>query len=182
MNIEEEFLADQVEQKIKPNKRKKTINQKKKGNAGELELVHILNERFSPFTFKRNFSSGSIFGASNFEKNAGIDESIITALKGDIICPPSFLFSIEHKFYKEFNFWDLVTNEKGNLPSWIEQCQRDALEAHRKPLLIVKVNNHPRIVFITEKLKEYKFEYNSWYCTILDDFLKLPNEFFFKEK
>ena len=46
-NLEDEFLSE-VETTIKTQKkkRKKGIQSKKKGNRGELELVHILNERF----------------------------------------------------------------------------------------------------------------------------------------
>jgi hypothetical protein len=157
-----------------------SINGKKKGNRGELEFVHLLDERFGKGRFKRVPNSGAITGGLNREKVKNLDEAAIETLSGDIICPTKFKFSIEHKFYKDSNFFDLF-NEKSNLQSWFSQAEGDANFSKKEPMLVVKYNGKKRIAFVKVKLGSYVFETNGWYCTWLSELLLLEDSFFFNE-
>jgi hypothetical protein len=157
-----------------------SLNSKKKGNRGELDFVHLLDERFGEGRFKRVPNSGSITGGLNREKVKNLDEAAIETLSGDIICPTKFKFNIEHKFYKDSNFFDLF-NKKSNLQSWFNQCEGDANFSKKLPMLIVKYNGKKRIVFVKVKLESYVFETKGWYCSWLSDLLLLEDSFFFNE-
>ena len=87
-NLEEEFLAE-VETTIKTQKtkRKKGIQSKKKGNRGELELTHILNERFEGYTFARSVQSGAYIGQSNAYRANSMTEEQKLVFAGDIRVP-----------------------------------------------------------------------------------------------
>lgn len=190
-SIEEEFLTNVVEDKTK-NKRKKGINSKKKGNKGELELVHILNERFKDYTFARTVSSGAYTGGMNQHRAETLTEDQRLVFSGDIRVPTNFKFVIEHKFYSEASFWDLF-NKSSDLYAWYEQSETDAKNVGKEPLLIVKYNNHKRIVFINVEflvksgIKNKKgitsvFIHENKACFWLEDVLKLDDEFFFDKK
>jgi hypothetical protein len=167
--------------KIKPTKRKKTINQKKKGNAGELELVHILNERFKDCVFARSVSSGAYTGGMNAVRAEALTAEQKLVFAGDIRTPVNFRFTLEHKSYKSANFWDLF-NDKSELKGWIDQAIRDANGVERIPLLIIKYNNKQRIVYCPVKLDSYIFEWGGWYVTWLETLLKNDDTFFFKRQ
>ena len=154
------------------------INSKNKGSNSERELAKILNERFGE-GFKRTPYSGSIFGQSNRHFGNGLSDEQKSTLSGDLIVPFNFKFSIEHKAYKEASFFDLF-NPSSNLKNWFKQCEGDATFSNKKPMLIVKYNNKKRIVYIKEKLDNYFFEIQNWYCYYLEDLLKLEDSFFFK--
>lgn len=162
--------------------KKKSLNSKAKGNRGELELCKILDERFEGHSFKRVPASGAMFGGYNRKYASGIDEGITTALVGDIIVPPTFKFTIEHKSYQEISFWDLF-NASSDLHSWMKQCEDDADFVNKKPMLIAKFNNRKRIVFVKDKIDGYVFEHQGWYCIWLEDFLtKQDDNYFFDGK
>jgi hypothetical protein len=156
---------------------KQKINSKNKGNRGENELCKIFSERFSPIKFKRNVSSGSLFGGSNRIQAEGIDSGIVNALVGDIIVPPNFIFSIESKSYKEISFWDLF-NKSSDLHQWFEQAEGDAEFSKRKPMIVAKFNNKQRICFLKDKLEGYVFEHMGWYCYWLSEILNQEDDFF----
>ena len=111
MNIEEEFLSE-VETKIKtkPKARKKSINSKRKGSAAELDLAHILNERFQGYTFARSVQSGAYTGGFNQSRAEALTEEQKLVFSGDIRVPKNFKFTIEHKAYAEFDFFGSVAN------------------------------------------------------------------------
>lgn len=156
------------------------VNGKKKGNRGELEAVHILNDRFGAGVFARVPQSGAVTGGFNRAKVQNLSEAALNTLSGDLITPEKFKFSIEHKFYAESNFFELF-NDKSNLKSWFAQAEGDASFVNKEPMLIVKYNGKQRIVFVKVKLDGYVFETNGWYCTWLSDLLLLEDTFFFNE-
>jgi hypothetical protein len=160
---------------------KKKINSKDKGNRAENELAKILSERFTPHKFKRNVSSGAMFGGMNRKYAEGVEETITTALSGDIIVPSNFKYSLEHKAYKEISFWDLF-NDSSDLHSWLKQAEGDANFTNRKPMVIAKFNNRKRICFVKDKFDGYVFEHCGWYCYWFEDFLKLEDSIFFNIK
>lgn len=191
-NLEDEFLTE-IETTIKTQKtkRKKGIQSKKKGNRGELELVHILNERFEGHTFARSVQSGAYIGQSNAYRANSMTEEQKLVFAGDIRVPINFKFTIEHKAYAEASFWDLF-NESSDLHSWMKQAEHDAESVGKQPMLIVKYNFHNRIVYLKKNyvdsldcsnLETYAFfEHNGWYCFWLEDLLKETDDFFFEEE
>lgn len=185
--LEEEFLSE-VETTIKTHKTsRKKINCKKKGNAGELQLVHILNERFPSYTFARTVQSGAYIGKSNVTRAESLTEDQILIFAGDIRVPKNLRFTIEHKAYAEASFWDLF-NESSDLHSWMQQAQHDAETVGKQPMLIVKYNNKKRIVYLKKDYVDslgsksnIVFSHNGWNCYWLEDVLKEPDSFFFEE-
>lgn len=191
-NLEDEFLSE-VETTIKTQKtkRKKGIQSKKKGNRGELELVHILNERFEGHTFARSVQSGAYIGQSNAYRANSMTEEQKLVFAGDIRVPINFKFTIEHKAYAEASFWDLF-NESSDLHSWMKQAEHDAESVGKQPMLVIKYNFHERIVYLKKNyvdsldcsnLETYAFfSHNGWYCFWLEDLLKETDSFFFEEE
>lgn len=181
-SIEEEFLTDvETKVKTKSTKRKKSINSKKKGNHGELECVHILNDRFKEFTFARSVQSGAYTGGMNRARASTLTEEQMLVFSGDIRVPKEFNFTIEHKFYAEASFWDLF-NDGSDLHAWMEQAQSDADAVGKQPMLVVKYNNKKRIVFIHQKPFEEVFSHRGWNCYWFEDLLKMNDDFFFTFK
>jgi hypothetical protein len=133
-----------------------------------------------PRKFVRVPQSGAMFGAGNRSRSEGVSEETKETLSGDIIAPKGFVFSIEHKAYKEMSFWDLF-NASSDLFKWLAQCESDADFAKKKPMLIVKINNHKRIVFIKYKVEGYFFEVKGYYCYNLEELLKQSEEFWFEK-
>ncbi len=188
-DFEDEFLLE-VETTIKTQKtkRKKGIQSKKKGNRGELELSHILNERFEGYTFARSVQSGAYIGQSNAYRANSMTEEQKLVFAGDIRVPINFKFTIEHKAYAEASFWDLF-NESSDLHSWMKQAEHDAESVGKQPMLIVKYNFHERIVFLADLNSDFPipsvfttmFNNKKWSCFYLKELLKMPNSFFFEE-
>lgn len=193
-SLEEEFLTE-VETTIKTQKtkRKKGIQSKKKGNRGELELSHILNERFEGYTFARSVQSGAYIGQSNAYRANSMTEEQKLVFAGDIRVPTNFKFTIEHKAYAEASFWDLF-NDSSDLHSWMKQAEHDAESVGKQPMLIVKYNFHERIIYVKKEfMEDYQkhwgfgldpiFTHNGWECYWFKEFLnELPNSFFFEEE
>lgn len=191
MNIEEEFLTEvETTIKTKAKARKKSINSKQKGSNAEREMAHILNERFEGYKFARSVQSGAYIGASNESRAEDLSYEQKLVFSGDIRIPKNFKFTIEHKFYKEASFWDLF-NEGSDLHQWFGQALHDARAVNKSPMLVVKYNNHKRIVYL---LRDVDTNINPvfickdegtqeiWSCYNLDDLLKLDNKFFFEKE
>jgi hypothetical protein len=119
-------------------------NSKKKGNRGELELVHILDDKFGEGTFKRTPSSGAYTGGKNREGAKNLSWEAKMTLASDLITPMDFNFIIEHKFYADISFWELFS-DKSNWNEWLKQVEDDAAFVDRIPLLVIKYNRHERI-------------------------------------
>lgn len=185
VNIEEEFLNEVVSDKQRST-RKRTINAKKKGNRGELDCVNILKKRFPNKIFSRTMGSGNYTGGKNAKNAEMLTEEQKLMFVSDIRTPKEFKFSIEHKFYAKIDFYDLF-NKSSDLHNWYEQSVTDAKLLNKSPLLIVKTNQHKRIVFVMmEDLIKYKnkkinpiFIHENRACYWLEDLLTFPDDFFF---
>ena len=154
------------------------INSKQKGSSNERECCKILNERFGEKLFARILSSGAWVGGKNRGNADVLTDEQTLAFCSDIICPVWFRYIIEHKAYADkATIWDFF-NDSSNLNQWFSQVQGDADFAKKEPLLIVKYNNHKRIVFSHDRIDGYVFEYRGWFCYTLDKLLSLPDEFF----
>ena len=187
MTIEEEFLSEVIPDKQRSKRKKTKCNAKKKGNRGELELVHILKERFPNENFSRTMGSGNYTGGKNAYHAEELTLEQVLMFAGDVKCPKDFNFGIEHKFYEKIDFYDLF-NKSSDLNSWYEQSESDAKLLNKKPMLIVKTNNHKRIVFVNledappSKTLPPVFIHKNKCCYWLEDLLKLEDNYFFKEK
>ena len=169
------------------------MNSKKKGNSGERQLVHILEKRFGDGKFKRTPSSGAYIGGKNRELSKNLPFEAKIVLSSDIITPINFSFIIEHKFYKEANFWDLF-NESSNWNDWIKQAEEDSKFVNKEPLIVIKYNRHKRISMLRNNLlmdamKKYQpqinyreFVWNGYAILAFEELLKLPNKFWFNEE
>lgn len=186
-DIEKEFLGDELpKEKIRP--KKQSINSKRKGNTGESECVKILKERFPNEIFSRTMGSGNYTGGKNVKNAATLTEEQLLMFTGDIRAPKNFVFAIEHKFYAKIDFYDLF-NKKSKLYEWYEQSESDARLLKKEPLLIVKTNNHKRIVFVPmdylvkhllTDTNKVIFIHGNKACMWFEDLLKEPDTFFFK--
>jgi hypothetical protein len=160
-------------------------NSKKKGNRGELELVHILEDRFGKGRFKRVPSSGAYVGGKNKFINENLTQEQKETLSSDIITPEGFKFSLEHKFYADISFWELFS-DKSKWNEWIAQVNSDSEFVGKKPLLVIKYNSHKRIALIKEDdltvgdAKVY-FKWKGHKIVMLEDLLKLDDSFWFTE-
>lgn len=155
------------------------INQKKKGSNSERECAKILNERFGEGLFRKTIFSGAYVGGSNRKSGETLTEEQKLMFASDIRCPVNFKYVVEHKAYADkATIWELF-NEKSDLNSWIKQVEGDADFVNKLPMLVVKYNNHKRIVFIKEKTLQHVFKYKDWYCLWFEDLLKEENSFFF---
>jgi hypothetical protein len=160
------------------------MNSKKKGDRGELELVHILEKRFGDGKFKRTPSSGAYTGGKNRELSKNLPFEAKIVLASDIITPMNFNFIIEHKFYNDISFWELFSN-KSNWNQWIKQAEGDSKFVEKEPLIVIKYNRHKRICLIkSEVLKKYdkiEFIWKDYAIITLENLLKLPDEFWFAD-
>lgn len=153
------------------------INAKKKGNRNELEIAKTLTKRFNK-KFTRVPMSG---GFSTFHKGSGTKQSAMEDLSGDIIPPEGFVFSIEVKSRKDFNFWDLLNDNTNDIDEWLNQAEDECEISRKQPLLIIKINNRKPFVLFRKELLEGKLIYKEYTILRLDYFLSLEDSFFFKE-
>lgn len=163
-------------------------NSKKKGNRGENQLVHILEEFFGEGQFKRTPSSGAYTGGKNREGAENLPWEAKITLASDIITPSNFNFVIEHKFYAEANFWDLFS-DKSKWNEWVEQVEGDANFVNKVPLLIIKYNRHQRIALIPYEILKSRnealakrFIWKGYSVVELEDLLRLPKDFWFSQE
>lgn len=166
------------------------MNSKKKGNRGENQLVHILEENFGEGQFKRTPSSGAYTGGKNREGCENLPWEAKITLASDIITPANFNFILEHKFYNDISFWELFS-DKSNWNEWIKQAEEDAAFVGKEPMVVIKYNRHKRIAlvrspylmkfgtpFLVWKPEHSEFGYSICY---FEDLLKFPKEFWFTE-
>lgn len=160
------------------------VNGKNKGGTFERKIANMLSARFELVTglkqsFRRNADSGAFFGGSNKKRTATHD--LDTANFGDLICPKSFKFSIECKFYKTGPTFSALV--KGKLPqwdTWIKQATQDATESKKQMMLIIKYNNVDEVVALNFTLPNQQpfMIYENVFLYRLSDVLLQPDEFF----
>ena len=95
---------------------------KSKGNQGELKIAKFLTDLFEA-KFMRVPNSGAAIGGKNAHRKQLMDSTQISYFKSDII-PPSNMkkLVVESKFYKDFPFHKLGTDEHiAQLDKWIDQ-------------------------------------------------------------
>lgn len=163
-----------------------TTNSKNKGNTFERKTANALSERFAPYTgiktsFRRNPDSGSFFGGGN--KSRAETHDTEKASFGDIIAPKNFNFTIECKHYKTAPTMSaMIKQEYALYDKWIEQAENDAAKGSTDMMIIIKFNNVPEFVILSNKFGHLRHfgRYKEYILVALDECLKEPDEFFFK--
>lgn len=164
------------------NNRKKKKNSGRKGKSAERLLCKTLMSRFNK-PFSRTIGSG------NRISQAQLTESAKKVFAGDICCPEDFVFSLESKCgYNEIDLDRAIdrlvkTGDKGNaaLDKFLKQATKDGDRVHKKPMLCWKKDYEPWLVFIKKEhsILPVNRTYRDWAIYPLEDFLKLPDTFFF---
>lgn len=163
----------------------KKVNGKQKGNTFERKCANLLSERFKDITgieksFRRSVDSGSFFGGSNAQRMNTYDTA--TANFGDLVCPSNFKYTIECKHYKSApTFQSIVNQNVKQWDEWMGQASQDSKNANKLPMLIIKYNNVPEMVFIDhpiEGMQEF-LKYKEFYAYSLDTIIKLDDKVFF---
>jgi hypothetical protein len=161
------------------------VNGKNKGNSFERLISKKLSLWASDNTrddiFWRSENSGGRFTIRNKQNKYTETQD------GDLACIVGdekyriFLdkISIECKSYKNINLYDFITGTSNGITSFWRQAKKQAEQSNKLPLLIVKKNNMPIIVFTDKVLHKY----------LMDDFniselmsIKYKNEFIFLYK
>ncbi len=162
-------------------------NGKNKGNTFERKIANLLSKRFESKLgmqqgFRRNPDSGSFFGGTNRARVNTHNTEL--ASFGDLICPTTFLYSVECKHYKTApTFTAIVAGNVKQWDGWISQAQQDARNSNRQMLLIVKYNGVDEIVFVEQENKQLtlKLVYKGLFVYTLDDFLSQVDTTFFAD-
>lgn len=184
----------EVEDILKPKKKKKKrINSKKKGNRGELLVGKVLKKRFD-FEFSRTLGSGN-----RWSQTAYLPKHASDTFSGDLVCPANFRWVVEAKdgYDDDIELHNIIAKGKGHseLEEWIKDIKEDAKRSGREPLICWKKKYIPWLAFIkiteTNKIpaaKKFKFSMQytdndgeTWIIVSLDSVLELDDKFFFEE-
>lgn len=161
-----------------------------KGKRHELEVVKLLNKRFSKILyenpnwgqFSRSAGSGNRWGqVSNLPKHAQ------DTYGGDITCPDRFAFVLECK--GGYNDIDLVSAFDGghrDLDAFLKQSEDDAVRTGRMPMMVWKKDRKPRLSFLkAQHLPKidwtYSLSYRDWTAVKMDALLELDDSYFFSK-
>lgn len=151
---------------------------KSKGNQGELKIARFLTDLFES-KFMRVPNSGAAIGGANASRKQHMDSQQIAMFKSDII-PPSHMrkLVIESKFYKDFPFHKLGTNERiAQLDKWIDQTLQTA-DADDLWFVIVRINHKGSFaVFDRQHLNQFQVQNH---CVYFDS-IWVDFESFFKD-
>ena len=104
------------------------------------------------------------------------------ATYGDIICPNTFTYNIESKFYKDPPSFNLILKQEiKQWDQWLEQAKQDSTNANKKMLLIIKYNKIEEFVILDQLPTNLviSFMYKNFYVTTLSNFLSLQDSEFF---
>ena len=135
-------------------RRKKTINQKKKGNANELVACKVMEEWVGE-PFARVPSSG------------GLRWKEFEGVCGDIVCENKkvkFPFSVETKHLQQVTVAYKLRENSLIYGKW-KQAVRDAIRAKKEPMLLIRSNGMDKgrfYLFVDEKFSVY---FHGWYKT-----------------
>lgn len=175
---EDDFIVDDIIGN-KNKKNKKKVNGKNKGSRVERELSKILNTRFNCQDFSRSVGSGNRWGqVSHLPKHAR------DVFSGDLIVPANFIFCLESKGgYDGIDLNGVFEHGSTELDHFLDQVVADSVRCERKPMLCWKRTRKSWLVFLkTEELKgrefKYMLKYREWTGILLNDLLKIENEFF----
>lgn len=128
------------------NKKKKRVNSKAKGNAGELAIAKALTEALHPFVFKRIQSSGAILGGQNAVNLDHYTPAGKCAFVGDVFCSNDefnqFRFCIESKSYKDVDSLEHLFSSS-NIYKWLIEVDIDSVKLDKDGIVLFKFNRTP---------------------------------------
>ena len=161
--------------------------QKVKGSGWERDVAKYLSALYDE-SFIRTQGSGAYIGGLNTVRKQTLDEDKIRSFKGDIIPGESFKkLNIECKFYKDFPFNLLYTNECKVIDNWLDQLL-DPADAKDINILAMKFNRKGQyIVFESKhstldpgttytKYKNTNKEHGPWYIVEFNSFWQLNKD------
>jgi len=130
---------------------------KSKGSSFERKIAQAFNDAFRQYypengviidkPFSRVLHSGAYFGGVNANRAKAVSERIVDY--GDISTPKNFPFVIECKFYKTSpTLKALIDQKNSQWDKWLDQVETDAKNSGLQPMLIVKYNLIPEMVFL----------------------------------
>lgn len=103
---------------------------------------------------------------------------------GDICCPEGFKWVIESKGgYEDIDLNNIFKDGNRQLDAFLQQVEDESKRCGRKPILLWKKNRKPWFAFvhsseIEKRNFKYKLLYDKWSMVVLDELLKLEDEFF----
>ncbi len=128
------------------NKKKKRVNSKAKGNAGELAIAKALTDALPPFVFKRVTSSGAILGGKNAVNLDHYTPAGKCAFVGDVFCSNDehnvFRFCIESKSYKDVDSLEHLF-DSSNIYRWLDEVDVDRVKLNKDGIVLFKFNRTP---------------------------------------
>lgn len=148
----------------------KRINSKSKGNRAELELSHMLSERFGVPFARVGVTSGAR------PKQVKLDRQAAETFTGDIVVPNGFRFSIESK---AVNVQVDLLAKSALLDKFLKQAEADAKSVGKMPLLCWKRNRRGWIAAVPSRafmftgatLPAYYSRYQDWLVCNLEALL-----------
>jgi hypothetical protein len=150
------------------NKKKKRVNSKAKGNAGELAIAKALNEALTPFIFKRVTSSGAILGGQNAVNLDHYTEAGKCAFVGDVFCSNDnanvFRFCIESKSYKDVDSLEHLFRSS-KIYDWLTEVDVDRVKIDKDGIVIFKFNRTPHFAAVRSYIE---FPNGVNYLTLVD--------------
>jgi hypothetical protein len=112
---------------------------KNKGKRFETEVSKLLNKMFDTTEFARTPGSGAWSGGKNALKRQGVANYAVETLRGDLITPEDFPFTVECKHYKDRPSFDkILSGNESTLDKWLSEAEYDASNSNKYPLLIFK--------------------------------------------
>ena len=162
------------------------VNGKNKGSTFERKIANLLSDKFKNFLgiekgFRRNPDSGSFFGGQNESRTEKYGTEF--AIFGDLICPKSFIYSVECKHYKSPpSFQSFLNADIKEWDMWIKQAEQDSVKSSKKMLLIIKYNNVNEFIITDAKMENCRicFYYKNKFGYMLNDILSLDDSHFFQ--
>jgi hypothetical protein len=166
-------------------KKRKSINSKRKGLGNERDIANLLSEYLDPLKFRKSENSGAIVGGKNFEILAQkFSKEALRLFIGDIVplneseCNLKFRFVIEAKAYKDADKVHHLLNKESSIYKWMDEARINAKKLDLEPMLIFKWNNTPRMVCVENHIDiptKYITLIDNTKITFLDDLLKYKN-------
>lgn len=181
---EEDFIVDDiVANRKRQKKNQKKVNGKNKGSRVERELSKILNKRFNCEDFSRSVGSGNRWGQVNHLPKHARD-----VFSGDLIVPSNFRYCLESKGgYDGIDLNGVFERGSSELDNFLDQAVSDAERCGRKPMLCWKRTRKSWLAFLKSNEIagmefKYSLKYREWTGVLLEDLLRLDDDFFIADQ
>lgn len=148
-------------------KSKKKINSKAKGNAGERNIVKLLNDNFAPLKFTRSQMSGAILGGKNVVNLDNYSKEAKVLFTGDVVptneesteCDHRFRFCIESKNYKDTETLESLFNPTSRIFIWLNEVEIDSKKIEKEGIVLFKFNRTPYYAAVNKNIELPSIKY-----------------------